>query len=68
MILPQPDAVSYLINIPADDPNFKAAVQRATQRELKEAILRMSGKEGNKTRVLACQREFQKRVKRRTLT
>ena len=62
MVLPQPDTVSYLISIPADDPNFKAAVQRATQRELKEAILRMSGKEGNKTRIIACQKEYRRRV------
>ena len=60
--MPQPDVVGWLTMVPADDQNFKAALHRASLDDLKEAILSMSGSSGNKTRILACQREYRRRV------
>ena len=58
----QPDIVKCLTTVPADDPNFKAALRRASLDDLKDAIMSMSGSAGNKTRILACQREYRRRM------
>lgn len=68
MTIPQPDVADYLTTIPADDPNFRAALHRATQDQLKDAILSMHGTAGNTTRILACQREIRQRMKKGMLS
>lgn len=60
--MPQPDVVGWLTTVPADDPNFKAALSRASLEDLRDAILCMRGTMGNKTRILACQREYRRRM------
>ena len=48
------DEVEWLIKTPATDPNFKDALERATIAQLREGIMKMSGKKGNKTRIRKC--------------
>lgn len=55
--------ISWLTTCPVNDSNHTGALKRATEDELNEAISRISGKDGHKSRVTACERELRKRRK-----
>ena len=56
------NTVKCLIQVPANDGNFLAALKNATKEELQEAIHTMEANGGShKSRILACERELKKR-------
>lgn len=56
--------VNTLIWCPATDVNYKPALQRATDEQLREAIEIMKCQRGNKGRIAACERELRRRGKK----
>ena len=60
------DTVHCLSSLPASDGNFKSALSRATDTEIKIALDVMATTGGqHKGRITACQRELRKRMKAR---
>ena len=58
------DTVHSLSSLPASDGNFKSALSRATDTEIKIALDVMATTGGqHKGRITACQRELRKRMK-----
>lgn len=56
--------ISWLITTPATDGNFKSALSRATDEEIKEAISGLEGKSGIKTKLKVLESELRKRERR----
>lgn len=54
------DIILSLVSIPASDGNFKFALKDATADQLKQAIARMDGIPGNKSRIAACRKQLKK--------
>ena len=60
------DTVHSLLSLPATDGNFIAALNRATDEEISQAIDVMENSGGqHKGRLTACKRELRKRMKAR---
>lgn len=58
------DIVRCLVTVPATDGNFISALNRASGKDLLDAIYAMEQNGGkNKTRMLACSRELRRRAK-----
>lgn len=58
------DVMSWLTTCPSSDGNYPGALKRATNEELNRVIEVLTGKAGNKSRILACQRELRKRIRK----
>lgn len=59
------DTIKCLSKLPADDGNFKSALSSATENQIRIALIGMRNKDGNKSRIAACERELRKRDKRK---
>lgn len=57
---PRTDTVSWLSNVPTSDNNFKAALDRATPNEIRQALDRTRGKTGHTTRTKVLERRLRK--------
>lgn len=58
------DIVHSLATLPANDCNFKSALERATNEDIEKAIQRTKENGGqNKGRITACEKELRKRSK-----
>lgn len=56
------DIVHSLSTLPANDGNFKSALERAKNEDIEKAIQKMKDNGGqNKGRISACEREIHKR-------
>jgi len=56
-------AYNWLISCPASDVNYKWALKRATEEELRRAIEELKKGTMNKSRIQACERELRKRAR-----
>lgn len=56
--------ISWLMTVPSGDGNFKSALERATDEEIREAISNLDGKSGVKTKLKALEAELRKRSRR----
>lgn len=68
MEIPEYSPFDWLINCPANDGNFIAALHRATMEQLRQAVRFMDGRPGNKTRIKSCQIELKRRMKHESKT
>lgn len=58
-------SLPWLLTTPADDVNFKSALERARNRTLRFALDHLEAHpEGNRCRIYALQRELRRRQKR----
>lgn len=57
--------ISWLMTTPSGDCNFKSALQRATDEEIKETIANLDGKKNVKTKLKALESELRRREKRK---
>lgn len=56
--------ISWLMTTPSGDCNFKNALKRATDEEIRETINNLDGKIGVKTKLKALEAELRRRVRR----
>lgn len=56
--------ISWLMTTPSGDCNFKCALARSTDEEIKETISKIDGKKGTKTKIAALERELRRRKRR----
>ena len=61
-----PDIVQVLTTVPAADGNYKSALRGAAKEQIEEAIRRMEGVSGKKSRIEACEKELRKRERMKT--
>lgn len=60
------DTVHALTSLPADDGNFKSALEHATDIQIMTALEAMrSRSKSDKTRMAACERELKRRARER---
>lgn len=57
------DPVRQMVSIPSTDEAFKSALHRATNSQIRQALKRMDGKNGKRSRIYACMGELKKRRK-----
>ncbi len=58
------DTVQWLTTVPSTDGNFISALKRAGDSQIMEAVRRMEGKAGNRSRIAACEGELRRRTKK----
>jgi hypothetical protein len=59
------DAIKVLSSLPVDDGNFKYALSKATDYQIRLAIEEMKNRNGkDKSRIAACERELKRRAVR----
>lgn len=59
------NTVQWLTTVPSTDMNFVSALKGAEDSEIREAVRKMEGKEGNRSRIAACERELRRRMKKK---
>lgn len=58
------DSIQMLVSLPAEDCNFKSALQKATACQIRIAVGCMEQRAGHdKSRIAACKRELRRREK-----
>lgn len=58
------DEIKSLATLPADDMNFKSSLKKATDTQIRVAIITMKNRNGNdKSRIRACEKELKRRAK-----
>lgn len=55
------ELISTLTWCPATDVNYKPALERASKKEIEEAVEIMKCQRGNKGRIIACEKELRRR-------
>ena len=57
------DNISWLMTVPSTDCNFKSALDRSTDEEIRAAIESLEGKNNVKTKLKALRAELRRRTK-----
>lgn len=58
------DNIRWLTTTPSSDCNFKSALERASDEEIRAAISNLGGKSGVKTKLKALNAELKRRARR----
>lgn len=56
--------INWLMTTPSGDCNFKSALTRATEEEIRETITRLDGKKNVKTKLKSLEAELRRRTRR----